>query len=387
MDFDFYLSEMSVSNHHGGGLTLQRILGEDLKSIDTFFHTGRFATDLPPVPEFADRSIDLISIWETDLVRKLMGRTRANSVSKSSFAIKRHAKTVANKINQKFEKDKLIKGLICPQGAVSNFALEKLKEYRPVKYISWVMDDHLVDFIDGKWQYPAGVEVVFAKHLREAEHVFVISPVMQEFYKNRFGVDSTVLFGSADLLPSKTIESNLVPVKIGYFGAVAAWQMDVLESVVKALTHTNAELHIYSGIEKFPENLKLKGVYFKGRLEPGEVGIVMQQYDAVLLPVSIADKMRNMSEFNIATKMSEYLASGVPIICIGPEYAAMIKYLKANNAAIISTSNTNTSINAAIDLLGDEHIVSEILTNARNLTINETGTLPMRNTWLSGVNV
>jgi hypothetical protein len=47
MKFDFYLSEMSVSDKHGGGLTLQRILGADLEDIDSFIHVNRFATDLP----------------------------------------------------------------------------------------------------------------------------------------------------------------------------------------------------------------------------------------------------------------------------------------------------------------------------------------------------
>ncbi len=44
MKFDFYLSEMSVSDKHGGGLTLQRILGADLNDIDHFVdHQQRIA--------------------------------------------------------------------------------------------------------------------------------------------------------------------------------------------------------------------------------------------------------------------------------------------------------------------------------------------------------
>jgi hypothetical protein len=46
MGIDFYLSEMSVSDRHGGGLTLQRVLGDDLDRIRLFAHISRFAENV-----------------------------------------------------------------------------------------------------------------------------------------------------------------------------------------------------------------------------------------------------------------------------------------------------------------------------------------------------
>ena len=388
MNFDFYLSEMSISDLHGGGLTLQRVIGDDLMHIRYFAHVKRFAYDLPATEKFADRAIDLTSVWESDIIRNLIGRTFAASLSNKLFIIKRTAKNAARLLNSKFEKSEAITGLVCPQGMASIYTLEALKSYRRVRYISWVMDDHLIQYNNGKWDFPKGVEQVFKKHLQDADHVFVISTAMQDFYKSRFGINSTVLFSSADLSTQRgrpVLDINAA-LKIGYFGAVSAWQLDPLLAVANSLNGTNTQFHIYSAIENLPDELCVGGVYFKGRLDPGEVLHVMQNYDAILLPVSFKDEMRSLSTFNIATKMSEYLASGVPILAIGPAYAAMIQYLKTNDAALLVESGNEDDIKNAFKLFNDKAKISAILENAKNLVLNETGTLPMRKRWEEALN-
>jgi len=383
MKFDFYLSEMSVSDLHGGGLTLQRVIREDLADIPCFVHVNRFGVDMPASAKFLDRCINLTSFWEQDAVRSKIGRSMAATLNKKLFFIRLHAKKAARILAKKIEK-KSVSALICPQGAVSIYTLEELKRYKTIKYISWVMDDHLVKYINGNWEYPKGVEQVFKQHLREAEHVFVISPAMQDFYRNRFGVESTVLFGSANLhtrdrRPDLKAAETL---KIGYFGAVTTWQLDVLQGLATSLNGTNTQLDIYSAVPKLPAELCVEGVIFEGRLNPDLVLTTMAKYDAILLPISFMEKMRSMSEFNIATKMSECLASGVPVLAIGPGYSAMIKYLKKNNAAVVVESNNDEDFKHALGLLRDEKYVSEILQNAERLAISETGTVPMHKRWL-----
>ena len=388
MKFDFYLSEMSVSDLHGGGLTLQRVLGNHLNDIACFIHVNRFATDLPASKHFAGKSMDLPSSWDSDKVRKVLGRTLSAKISKTPVMIRQHARYAATVINEKVKGNSELYVLVCPQGANAIYTLHELKKHRPVKYITWVMDDHLIEFVNGEWRYPQYIEPVFKKHLREAEHVFVISPAMQEFYKSRFGVESTVLFGSSDMVVgAEEYVINLNnPLKIGYFGAVANWQRDALIAVADALKGTETQLHIYSGVNELPHNLQEDEVHFKGRLAADEVQTIMHNYDALLLPISFKDELRNMSQFNIATKMSEYLACGVPIIVVGPAYSAMVKYLTEHKAAIIVSSTPKGDITRAINLLRDQKQISHILKNAQNLVENEVGTQPMYKKWLSVIN-
>jgi len=388
MKLDFYLSEMSVTDLHGGGLTLQRIIGDDLMHIDHFAHVSRMATDLPIIAKLKNRSIDLGSFWDGNKARAVLGNTFARSVSRMPFIVKKTAKNAARVLSGKFERDQAVKGLICPQGIISIYTLEVLKRYRPVKYVTWIMDDHLVKYINGEWCYPKGIEQVFNKHLREADHVFVISTVMQDFYYSRFGVKSTVLFGPADWV-GKCDYPIINPgsmLKIGYFGAVTSWQLDALIHVSRALSSKNIQLHIYSGIKKLPEAIDMEGVQLKKYISPNQVLTTMKTYDGILLPMSFLEKERHMTAFNIATKMSEYLASGIPILAVGPEYAAMMKYLKLNNAAILVETCTGEAVEDDFKLFYNQQYITEILSNARNLAINETGILPMRKRWLDGVN-
>lgn len=385
--FDFYLSEMSVSDQHGGGLTMQRILGDDLLQIPLFVHLSRFAEVHPVTDKLKNREIELTTFWDSDFMRRIIGRTRARTMRKKMWVIKNTARRAAKVLNRQFKKGDEVKVLVCPQGANSLYTLEALKKYRPVKYISWVMDDHLVQYVNGQWEYPNGTGQIFAKHLREAEHVFVISAEMQKFYRDRFGVASTILFGPADAIGKTDAKTtNTQALQIGYFGAVAPWQMDALAAVANALESTDTQLHIYSGIEQLPAQLDKPNVRLMARIKPIEVLPIMQQYNAILLPMSFMDQKRHMSEFNIATKMSEYLASGVPILAVGPAYAAMVKYLKANHAAIVIESNHADDIRQGINALHQQTEINNILNNAQKLVNTQTGTVPMCRQWQAGAN-
>jgi len=382
MQFDFYLSEMSVSDYHGGGLTLQRVVGEDLKNIDHLIYISRFGTDIETIPTLKRKVLDLSSPWDSDFARQIIGRTYANAISNKLSVIKYDAQAAARAIKKKINKQGELKGFICPQGAKSIYTLEALKKRSPVNYVTWIMDDHLISYKNGRWIYPPGIEKVFANHLQQAAKVFVISPVMQQFYQDRFGVESTVLFGSADV--SKHYDNAAEAksaIKIGYFGAVTAWQTDALKALADALHNTNTELHIYSAASQLPDSLKVNNVSFKGRLDQNDVLKTMSNYNALVLPISFDNKMRSMSQFNIATKMSEYLASGVPILAIGPPYAAMIEYLDSHKAAILIKSIDKAEINTALAQLNDDDLVKSTLQNAKNRTLLETGTEPMRQRW------
>lgn len=388
--FDFYLSEMSVSDFHGGGLTIQRVLGEDIDKIGLFAHVSRFATDLPANEQLLSRCFNLSVPWEGNAVKRIIGSTLAARLSNKSVLLRKRALMSANVLNQKLGKDKKhVRALVCPQGINSLLTMEELKKRRPVRYISWVMDDHLVRWNNGKWVYPGDVKNIFEKHLREAEHVFVISSVMQKFYQDSFGVKSTVLFGSSDF----EIETNKHtinpgnPLKLGYFGAVAEWQIDAIEAVGKALAAANAQLDIYSGVSQLPIELHQNGICFKGKLKPDQVLPTMRTYDAILLPISFRSKLRNMSEFNIATKLSECLASGVPTIAVGPDYAAMIQFLKEHHAAILSTSSTTEDIVKSLQILRDSEKVTSILNNAHKLVKDHLGSESMRKKWSAFSNI
>jgi len=384
MDLDFYLSEMSASDKHGGGLTLHRVLGDDLNKISYFIHANRFADDMAPAAGLAGKCISKHSVWENDAVRQITGRTFAAKMRRKPAVVKKQAVKLAKLADKQLGNKKELKALICPQGADAICTLAELQKRRKIKYITWVMDDHLVKYANGGWQYDGWIEPVFAKHLQQADQVLVISPAMQAFYKERFNVESTVIFGPADdiaLAGGFKTPAASQDLKIGYFGAVARWQKDALAALAQAIQGTNCSVDIYSAAESVPGDILLPGVNFKGRIGADEVLATMQQYHAILLPIGFADEVRNMSAFNIATKMSESLACGVPVLAIGPPFAAMVAYLKQHQAAVVVEQAGISSIRTAFEVFSDGQQISKILNNAAKLVANEIGTAAMHRKW------
>jgi hypothetical protein len=382
-NIDFYLSEMSVSNWHGGGLTLQRVLGDGLDGIQLFAHVSRFAHEYPVIDRLRDRCINMFSPLEKEAVRSVIGCRPADWIKKNQWLRAWQGRQVAELIAGKFAlKAPPLRALVCPQNVASLYAIEALTRIRPVDYISWVMDDHLVRWRDGVWRYPQGIETLFARHLRGAKRVFVISPTMAEFYADRFGIESQVLFGPADSIEFSASAGEIQrELRLGYFGALGDWQLDPLVALAEKLTACGAVLDIYSSKDTLPEQLSRPGVFLKPPIPAGEVTTTMRMYDAVVLPISFRTELRHMSEFNIATKMSECLACGSVTLAIGPDYAAMVKYLRVNGGAIVISDLTVENMIQTITTIRNVESRNTVIREARKIVDRELSTACMRTRW------
>jgi glycosyltransferase involved in cell wall biosynthesis len=380
---NFLLSEMSVSDLHGGGLTLQRILGEDLDRIALFVHPHRFARELPPTPRLRARSEFVVNLLQKRSTARLIGCRASYGLFNTAFMRSRHARKTARVVEKRFPAEAILRGLICPQDQDAIRALEYLKSIRQVKYITWMMDDYMVGYVGGRWVYPPTFRKIFGKHLREADTIFVISPAMAEFYAREFGVESTVLFGPSEEFSGQACEAPSADgvLRIAYFGSLWRWQLDGLVRFASALDPSRQQLDIYTPDAKVPAELHLPGVAPKGFLSKETVPSAMRSYDAVLLPLSLNDAHRNLVELNIATKMSECLASGTVTIVFGPSYAAMVRFLRPTGAACVVTGESLTSWPHIADQLRDRNYRRRILDAARSLVRAELSTEVMRRKW------
>jgi len=383
LGLDFYLSEMSVSDLHGGGLTLQRILGEDLSGIPRFIHAGRFARDVPPAPDLRSRSEFVVSVLEEHLTQRFIGCRPSHWLLTRRPVRMRQIRQIAWRLQNLSPDKQVLAGLVCPQAQVVIHALEFLKSVRKVKYISWMMDDHVVSYTSGRWVYPPVFHQVFRKHLREADSVFVISPIMAELYQREFGVRSTVLFGPGGDLPgeAREVPSNDGTLRIGYFGRIWSWQLEGLCCFAAALDPGRDRLDIYTPESELPLALRLPSVTAKGFLPQQEVRKRMLDYDAVLLPLSFSDAHRSLVELNIATKMSEYLASGTVTIAFGPSYAAMVRFLDPPGAACVVTDASLKQWPSIRNRLLDVIYRRQLLNAAKTLVQAELSTAVMRRKW------
>lgn len=386
MTLDFYLSEMSVSNAHGGGLTLQRVLGAELSDIKLFVHLTPFATDFPPVERVKHRALDLPMWLETSAGRRFLGCRPSSWLAQKPWVRQLHGKQVATEVARHFHSSGTpLRALICPQGVAALYATEALLQRRDVEYATWVMDDHLVRWQGGSWYYPPQIEALFARHLRQAKSIFVISPVMQEFFKHRFGVDSRVLFSPADPdpTPSWDVPHTKREIRLGYFGALGPWQLDALEFLALHLEGANASLDIFTAAETRPSCLNIEAVNFRGRLSPKAVPAAMRGYHALVLPASFKPDLRHLSEFNIPTKLSECIAGGTVTLVVAPPYAAVVRLLKGCGAAVMINEQKNSVVAEALGRLSAER--NQVLQAARAYAQEHLSKAAMRRVWTEGL--
>lgn len=280
--------------------------------------------------------------------------------------------------------------LVVPQQVPSVILANQLHRLCKVPYASWMMDDHLLryDHETGSYgyPYPENYEKEFGYHLRNAKHVFTISPELSAFYKKRFGVDSTVLFSPADpvVKPINSAKGRENSLRFCHFGRIWKWPVDAVEKFATHLESLNGTLDIYS---HFPLEGCLKEnprVFEKEPIAPGEVSSRMQEYDAVTIFYGMEDSVRPLSAFNISTKMSECLASGLPVVFVGPEYGAMTQWARKHGCGLILSEIDNDNQVRNIRNLNDSDFATSVALRCLSAAREFTSHQAMRKIWEHG---
>ena len=381
--FDLFISETAVSDKHGVGITLQRILGDEITAIKRFVHFGPFAKSHPAIESIRRKCRLFYGPLDVEIIGPLMSGRLGGWCRDTRLEQWMHSSLAATRTAMMFPADRPVKVLACPQGIISVLTLEALKRKRDVRYITWVMDDHLLRYESGKWAYPAPIAEAMRRHFCEARAVIAISPVLAEQYAQAYGIRPEVLFGPGDPEgePAYQSKSNGKPLKVGYFGSLWQWQSEALVKFAKALRAGEEVLHVFSLQPSLPKELQIPSVKLMNPVPREQIVQKMREYDAVLIPIGFQESQRKFSEFNIATKMSECLASGTQTIVFGPPYAAMVRYLQGTEAACVITDESMACWPQIADRLRNKESRRQMLDAASKLVESGLTTSAMRAKW------
>ncbi len=72
--------------------------------------------------------------------------------------------------------------------------------------------------------------------------------------------------------------------------------------------------------------------------------LVIREYDFLILPISFLSDEALFAKYSMPTKLSDYMASGVPIIMIAPDGIAISNFFKENNCGFIINFNDKALI-------------------------------------------
>ena len=181
---------------------------------------------------------------------------------------------------------------------------------------------------------------------RFARHRLCVSPEMEEFCFQKYGVRGEVMYPNRDeSLRPRPMEMNLdlrspPNLTVGFVGNVNYGYGKALVDLLPSFEQSGARLRIWSQPpgEECKELAENPSVQIEGFLPSPDVWeLVKQGCDAVILPYSNKEKMKHLYSFHFPSKLPEYLALGMPVIVTGPEYATGYRWVQRYPEAAVTT--------------------------------------------------
>lgn len=228
--------------------------------------------------------------------------------------------------------------------ATSSITLNLYKKYKIPVCV------YLMDYISQHVQND--FEVLYEPLMKIAVKYIFISKYMAEYYtsiypsiKNYLVTHNPVEENEIALSP--VINEHKNEISFAYAGSL--WQMhfDALLLFAKGLNilkrkNINTSLTVYSAPhfykmykKKFSElNIAYGGFFGYDQLKPH-----LLKHHALIVASSFDKSFYGLSAYSVQTKVTDYLACGVPVISIGPPYAACNKFISDNNCGFVINEN------------------------------------------------
>lgn len=94
---------------------------------------------------------------------------------------------------------------------------------------------------------------------------------------------------------------------------------------------------------------------------------VIKSYSSLFLPLGFSIKSRTYVRLSMPTKLTEYLASGIPTILYCPEEIALAKYLNNKDCVIMCTQENINLLKNAVNKLSDKNVYNHLVSNSFKL--------------------
>lgn len=209
----------------------------------------------------------------------------------------------------------------------------------------------------------------FGKVYRAASSRLCVSPFMVEEYRKQFGVDGTVLYpgrAASARFPVPQFESNEQngPLKYAFAGTLSAPDVvDAIDRLAHAVRSTGGEVRLYGPFDL--QQLRARGLAAQNiacvGLVPSDqiIQTLRSEADVLFVPISFAQSVRKNMSIHFPSKLTDYTATGKPILVYGPEYSSAIRWGQQFDQTILTCIDTESLV-AAIGRLQDSSFRSMI---------------------------
>ncbi|MBY6052632.1 hypothetical protein [Cytobacillus firmus] len=175
---------------------------------------------------------------------------------------------------------------------------------------------------------------------KNTREVFVIGDDMAEEYKEKLNKECFPIMNAINIdnyikIPKYNNEKDNIDIRMAYFGGLHSNRWKSLGLITEAIRNLYGDykisLDIYSNSQPPDEILSKINIppysNYKGSINADNIIKKMKEYDILIHVESFDRKMIEKTRLSISTKIPEYLATGIPILGIGPKEVSSIKYL------------------------------------------------------------
>lgn len=243
----------------------------------------------------------------------------------------------------------------------------RISKDRGIPIITYICDDYY--FVEPPKTLVGKIQLVLLKKkinglMKDTQKIIGICDDICELYSSEFNVEATTIMTGASFESARTEKIVDSVHSISYFGNIGCGRYVSLAEIGKCLDEINSEnetqykLKIYTAEsdEKMLNKLKQnEAIELKGFITGDEFKKEFFSSDLLLHVEGFDKESIDKTRHSISTKIADCLASGIPLIAIGPENLASMKHLKNNKCAYVITSELKKGISEALFLKKDQY--------------------------------
>ncbi len=206
--------------------------------------------------------------------------------------------------------------------------------------------------------------------LEQGKCHFAISNEMRDAYRERYGIDFEVFHNPVDIARFNRSSTSL-PSADGrqfvfrYVGALwKTMQMpgfkvvcEVFERLHRDGLNVKLEFHSPAAFVRTIDEYRLHSppaVEYLGEIPHRDVPAFLSGADGLIVNLDFSEQAWEVSSLSMPTKITEYMASGVPILLVGPASAPHIRYAGDGGWGLAVTESSPAALEAAIRTLVED---------------------------------
>lgn len=198
------------------------------------------------------------------------------------------------------------------------------------------------------------MDKMFGHYYKTAVSRLCVSPYMADHYKKRYGMAGQILYPSRaqdapcfDSPPSRLLGSRPNPV-FAYGGTINfSGYPSVLRRVAEVLALVGGKLLIFGPTDRERAKaigLDLPNIIYRGMVTSEKmIHSFREEADVLILPMSFESRDTSNMMISFPSKLTDYTASGVPILICGPHYCSAVRWARENPgvAAVVDVEDTS----------------------------------------------